>query len=199
MSHLILRRLIQIAPRTQVAALAARAPCLQAARSIHATPARFDVGDGGGMDFRTRSTSTVTAAPARARGGRRVARGSAIARTRSAAPPPPAAAAGDPWVSVKDDASGQIYWWNQETNETTALGQPKPTAGGAVAPADQQQQGGGLMQTVKEGFAFGVGSSVARMAVGSLFGGGGDEGGGDMSGGDAPASGTNEWGDEDEL
>ena len=30
------------------------------------------------------------------------------------------------WVSVKDEASGQIYWWNQVTNETTALGEPKP-------------------------------------------------------------------------
>ena len=32
----------------------------------------------------------------------------------------------------------------------------------------------GLGQTMAEGFAFGVGSSIARNVVGSFFGGGGD-------------------------
>jgi hypothetical protein len=44
-------------------------------------------------------------------------------------PPPPAAAADDapkdPWSEVKDDASGQVYWWNKATNETTPLGAAK--------------------------------------------------------------------------
>ena len=43
-------------------------------------------------------------------------------------------------------------------------------------------------QVVKEGFAFGIGSSIARMAVGSamgMFGGGDDDdGGGGDDGGD---------------
>eukprot|EP00811_Abedinium_folium_P008298 NODE_17667_length_932_cov_2.366460.p1 GENE.NODE_17667_length_932_cov_2.366460~~NODE_17667_length_932_cov_2.366460.p1 ORF type:complete len:254 (+),score=77.63 NODE_17667_length_932_cov_2.366460:84-845(+) len=39
------------------------------------------------------------------------------------APPP---AVEDLWKEVKDDKSGQSYWWNKETNETTALGAPKP-------------------------------------------------------------------------
>jgi hypothetical protein len=32
-----------------------------------------------------------------------------------------------PWVEVKDSQkSGLVYYWNRETNETTALGAPKP-------------------------------------------------------------------------
>lgn len=65
-----------------------------------------------------------------------------------------------------------IYYWNKLTNETTALGAPKPTAG---APAPQQQQSGGMLSglggVMAEGFAFGVGSSIARNVVGSFFGG----------------------------
>ena len=59
------------------------------------------------------------------------------------------------------------------------------------------------MQVVKEGFAFGVGSSIARMAVGSLFGDSaadamdGALGGGD-SGGDAGSGGGEDWGDEEQ-
>ena len=40
-----------------------------------------------------------------------------------AAPPP---ALEDPWEEVKDETTGQTYWWNVHTNETTALGEPKP-------------------------------------------------------------------------
>jgi hypothetical protein len=103
--------------------------------------------------------------------------------------PPPAAASAapavvDPWVSVKDESSGQIYWWNQDTDETTGLGEPKPMAaaapGGVPGPAGEQQRGGmmsGLGGVVAEGFAFGVGSSIARNVVGSFFD-NDDEGGG---------------------
>jgi hypothetical protein len=49
----------------------------------------------------------------RARGRARTTKG-AVARR----PPPPSSdVSADPWVEVKDPASGQIYWWNQETNE----------------------------------------------------------------------------------
>ena len=32
------------------------------------------------------------------------------------------------WVGgqVKDASSGGVYYWNQATNETTAVGEPKP-------------------------------------------------------------------------
>lgn len=83
------------------------------------------------------------------------------------------------------------YWWNEVTDETTAVGDPKPETAylaqqndssiGAVAP-----QQGGFGQTLKEGFAFGVGAGIARSVIGSMFGGfgggGGDDDGG--SGGD---------------
>ncbi|CAK0829644.1 unnamed protein product [Prorocentrum cordatum] len=45
------------------------------------------------------------------------------ARLRGGAPPP---ATADPWQEVADPASGQSYWWNQQTNETTAVGAPRP-------------------------------------------------------------------------
>lgn len=90
--------------------------------------------------------------------------------------PPPASVpepSPDPWTEVKDPKSGQIYYWNQSTNETTALGAPKPSA---VAP--QESMASTLGRTVAEGFAFGVGSSIARSVVGSMFGGfgGSDDG-----------------------
>ena len=63
---------------------------------------------------------------------------------------------------------------------------------------------GGLGSVVAEGFAFGVGSSIARSMVGSLlgdsdmFGGGGDGGGGDDGGyGDlSEGHSGDEWGDD---
>ena len=121
---------------------------------------------------------------------------SVASATSAASPPPPAEAAGaaavppppaaSDWVAV-DDSQG-VYWWNEQTNEVTAVGDPQPPPGplqtqheqpGFMSQGAGQQGGGGLGQVVKEGFAFGIGSSIARMAVGSMFGGGDDEGGGD--------------------
>lgn len=34
----------------------------------------------------------------------------------------------DPWVDVIDKRSGQIYYWNTQTHETTSLGAQKPSA-----------------------------------------------------------------------
>lgn len=97
----------------------------------------------------------------------------------------------DPWVEVKDEHSGQIYYWNTVTDETTAIGEPKPSAirSGPPGPAPAPHEGGGGMMSglggvVAQGFAFGVGSSVAHGLVGSMFGGGDDGGGGDGGGGD---------------
>ena len=84
--------------------------------------------------------------------------------------PPPALSDADPWIEVKDDATGGVYYWNTKTDETTAVGEPKPTE---VAKGGMMSGLGGV---VAEGFAFGVGASVARSVVGSFFGGGGDDG-----------------------
>lgn len=87
-------------------------------------------------------------------------------------PPPPAPVPEDPWQHVRDPQSGQMYWWNTQTNETTPLGAAKPAALQQQQQAQPatQQQGGGLMSTMAEGMAFGFGSAIARQAVGSMFG-----------------------------
>lgn len=41
---------------------------------------------------------------------------------QKAAPPPVPAKTDDPWEEVKDPKTGGIYWWNTETDETTAIG-----------------------------------------------------------------------------
>ena len=119
-------------------------------------------------------------------GGRRRGRRTAASPPAPAGrgPPPPAPAA-DPWVAVKDPQSGSTYWWNQQTDEVTAVGEPKP---GGELQQQEPAQGGSMMGrmggVVAEGFAFGVGSSIARSMVGSflgdsdMFSGGGDDGGG---------------------
>merc|ERR1712146_608452 len=105
---------------------------------------------------------------------------------RSRVPPPPAASeSDDAWTEVYDEKSGKYYWWNEATDETTELGAPKPQGYSAVEQHQPQAQQGGLGRVVAEGFSFGIGSSIARMAIGSLFGdddmggGGGEDAGGD--------------------
>jgi len=136
---------------------------------FHASSFALDVGDsprGGGGRLRGRTRKSAVA-------------------TRPQQPPPPVSPE-DPWVQAKDDASGQFYWWNQQTNETTAVGAPKPGVGTSVEqPPASGGIGSGLGGVMAEGFAFGVGSSIARMAVGSMFsafGGDSDDVGGGDSG-----------------
>jgi hypothetical protein len=115
------------------------------------------------------------------------------------------------WEEVVDKNSGQIYYWNTQTNETTALGAPRPSGPTALGPANPgqvaqqnvqyQQPGlGSVMAQVfvvklchlslliilggAQGMAFGVGSSVAHSVFGSLFGGSSHSSGGGDSGGD---------------
>ena len=56
-------------------------------------------------------------------------RGRAVRR----AAPPPAIRAADQWTEVKDEATGLVYYWNERTDETTALGEPKPGPEGTSA------------------------------------------------------------------
>jgi hypothetical protein len=120
----------------------------------------------------------------------------AAKQTQMNIPPPsaPPPASIDAWQEVTDKETGQKYWWNTKTDKTTALGAPKPQQQtSTVEPQQQQQQqggmigGGGIGSTIAEGFAFGVGSSIARNVVGSMFGGfggGDDTGAGVESGSD---------------
>ena len=96
----------------------------------------------------------------------------------------------DPWVAVKDpNGSGQIYYWNKNTDETTALGVPRPTE----LTNQPQPQRQGFLGMVAEGMAFGTGMHLAGRAVSSMLG-GGNAGGGAGQGG-AEESGE---GDDDE-
>jgi len=112
-------------------------------------------------------------------------RGSAPPAALTRTPPPPKR---DAWEEVTDPAGGALtYWWNTDTDAVTALGEPKPKpAPGAAYPVPAPPSGPpgapqrqGLGSVMAEGMAFGAGSSMARMAVGNIFGGGG-------SGGSAP-------------
>ena len=53
----------------------------------------------------------------------------------------------DPWEEVRDAHTGQIYWWNPNTDETTAVGAPKPTSpvGIAATAAAAAASGGGAL------------------------------------------------------
>ena len=61
-------------------------------------------------------------------GQRLAARGRGRARAGAGGKSVVPAAASDPWQEVKDPNSGQTYWWNEQTNETTAVGALKPSA-----------------------------------------------------------------------
>eukprot|EP00462_Mataza_sp_D1_P019738 CAMPEP_0175141326 /NCGR_PEP_ID=MMETSP0087-20121206/12047_1 /TAXON_ID=136419 /ORGANISM="Unknown Unknown, Strain D1" /LENGTH=186 /DNA_ID=CAMNT_0016424737 /DNA_START=34 /DNA_END=594 /DNA_ORIENTATION=- len=92
-----------------------------------------------------------------------------------AVPPPPAPAvpppSDDPWQAVTDKQTGQTYWWNPQTDETTAVGAPKPQPGQAAVLVQQRQpQQQGLGSILMEGMAFGVGSSMAHRLVDSVMG-----------------------------
>ena len=97
----------------------------------------------------------------------------------------------DPWTPVKDRESGLVYWWNTKTDETTAIGSPKPYAEGSqLAPQQDQQAKPSFLGMVAEGVAFGTGMHLAGRAVSSMFG------GTSSSEGDAESSqssGDDEW------
>lgn len=44
----------------------------------------------------------------------------------------------DDWTEVVHQETGQIYYWNQRTGETTALGEPKPGSDGQRSRQQQQ-------------------------------------------------------------
>ena len=76
------------------------------------------------------------------------------------------------WVAVVDDATGQVYYWNRATNETTALGEPRPGPAGRL-PAHPQGEvvAGGLGSSIVQIFAMGFGVSIGFAIIGRIFGG----------------------------
>ena len=77
--------------------------------------------------------------------------------------------AGDTWVPVVDKPSGFTYYWNQRTDETTALGE-------LPGQLRAQQQlggvgvGGGFGKQLVSFAAYGAGVSLSFAAVRALFG-----------------------------
>ena len=45
----------------------------------------------------------------------------------------------DPWQPVTDPKTGGVYWHNTHTNQTTAVGEAKPTTMELPSAAPQQQ------------------------------------------------------------
>ena len=79
-----------------------------------------------------------------------------------------------PWRPVVDDETKRVYWWNPRTNETTAVGAPRPRAAyladDAGAPPRAVEGVGVQMGTA---FVMGAGVSMGFAFVGvaaRLFG-----------------------------
>lgn len=119
----------------------------------------------------------------RRRGG---ATSNGLAR-RNEVPPP---ASNDPWQPVTDKSTGQVYWWNTATDETTALGAPKPMNNQLAQPEPQRP---GFLGMVAEGMAFGTGMHLAGRAVSSMLGGSSGSGNAGDAGGGSDGSDDDSW------
>ncbi|BDA44540.1 hypothetical protein COCOBI_06-0160 [Coccomyxa sp. Obi] len=63
----------------------------------------------------------------------------------------------DPWTEVVHKETGQIYYWNQQTDETTALGEPKPGPQGRMQyPPQTINRGTSLLGLVGVGAGVGL-------------------------------------------
>jgi len=142
------------------------------------------------------------------------------------APPPPMTTVDELWEEVVDARTGQKYYWQVITDETTPLGAPRPTTysaidptmpaparSGANAPPPSRDLGmttgsaaGGFGSMIAQGAAWGMGSSLGHRAIGGIFGyGGGGVGGGEGAIGGAggtaapapPDFGASEFDDDD--
>ena len=117
--------------------------------------------------------SIVRLARQSASGGSRAGAGGAASNSGNTIKP-----VEDDWTEVTHE-SGQTYWWNQKTNQTTQLGAPKPQSGppppASAAPppppaAAGVQPRGGLMGVIQEGLAHGVGFSMAQRMMDGIMG-----------------------------
>lgn len=106
------------------------------------------------------STSTA-AATVRRKGTPQPSRKGTASRTDTIAPASSTgnqvASPADPWTEVVHKETGQIYYWNEQTDETTALGEPKPGPQGRVQyPQQTINRGTSLLGLVGVGAGIGL-------------------------------------------
>lgn len=86
------------------------------------------------------------------------------------------------WTEVRDDATGGVYYWNEETDETTAVGETpeqyieakkqesQPAHYASAPPPEPAYESPSFFQIMQQGFFWGAGISIAfafvRMFIG---------------------------------
>ncbi|GMH45369.1 hypothetical protein BSKO_13326 [Bryopsis sp. KO-2023] len=74
----------------------------------------------------------------------------------------------DSWTEVRDKTTGELYYWNERTGETTALGEPRPGPEGRRVqqheqPRFSQPTVGSMGQMLVMGAGFVFAASMIRM------------------------------------
>lgn len=78
----------------------------------------------------------------------------------------------DAWVAVQAPDGKSMYYWNQQSNETTAVGEPRPGLHGRlqqVGGGGRQQGGSPLFQLVGYPLAMGLGVGLVFGIIRVLF------------------------------
>lgn len=73
------------------------------------------------------------------------------------------------WTEVLDKTSGRRYYWNQQTNETTAVGEPKPGPLGRVQNRVMPVQASGAGSSLLGMVAAGAGIGLVFSVIGRIF------------------------------
>ncbi|DBA97391.1 hypothetical protein WJX77_009710 [Trebouxia sp. C0004] len=73
------------------------------------------------------------------------------------------------WKEALDQTSGQKYYWNQRTNETTAVGEPKPGPLGRVQNRVMPVQAAGAGSSLLGMVAAGAGIGLVFSVIGRIF------------------------------
>ena len=121
----------------------------------------------GGVYYWNKSTGETTpVGEARPTSMYRTAPAGEVVVTQSTAP-------AEVWTAVTHPTSGGVYYWNQATGETTAVGEPKPTGMHRVPAPPQfsaQEVGTEIGSLVLWGAGLTFGFAIAGAAVRMIFG-----------------------------
>jgi len=75
----------------------------------------------------------------------------------------------DPWTPVVDPATGGTYYWNQQSDEVTAIGEPKPVGFYRMQPAQVVYEPQSMMGQIGGMMLWGAGISIGFAIVGAAF------------------------------